>query len=147
MAARTRAIVGALLALALSSQLHAATALNILFIGNSITYYNSGVDVVCARFTGAAINQNRVCGRNEYAGGRRIRRTAPWHRERKFSCAPLTLVLRCSPVTESPQHYGTLHEMQRRTSDTHPHGPAHFRAQLTATDVPPAGSAGQPGPV
>ena len=54
MATRTRAIVGALLALALSSQLRAATALNILFIGNSITYYNTGLDVVCARSTGAA---------------------------------------------------------------------------------------------
>ena len=86
MAVRTRAIVGALLALALSSQLHAATALNILFIGNSITYYNSGLDVVCARSTGKALVQTCVCGRDEYAGGTRIRRAAAWHRERRHSC-------------------------------------------------------------
>ena len=86
MAVRTRAIVGALLALALSSQLHAATALNILFIGNSITYYNSGLDVVSARLTGAAIIQTRVCGRNEYAGGRRIRRAAAWKAEIQLCC-------------------------------------------------------------
>ena len=82
MAVRTWAIVGALLALALSSHLHAATALNILFIGNSITYYNSGLDVVCARFTGTAIFQTCVCGRNEYARGRRIGRGAAWYRTR-----------------------------------------------------------------
>ena len=89
MAVRTRAIMGALLALALSSQLHAATALNILFIGNSITYYNSGLDVVCARLTSAAIIQTRVCGRNEYAGGRRIRDVAALNRERIYSCVAL----------------------------------------------------------
>lgn len=58
MAARTWATVAALLVLALSSQLHAATALNILFIGNSVTYYNSGVDVVCPRFTGGSCHSN-----------------------------------------------------------------------------------------
>jgi len=48
MAPSVRALVGSLLAVTLC-QMHSASAvqpLRILFIGNSITYYNSGLDVV-----------------------------------------------------------------------------------------------------
>ena len=100
MAVRTRAVMGALLALALSSQLHAATALNILFIGNSITYYNSGLDVVCARFHQRSNHSNprmwaqRICRRQAY----QTRRSLAQGEEIQL-CCHCALVLRHSPVT------------------------------------------------
>ncbi|KAK9845899.1 hypothetical protein WJX81_005505 [Elliptochloris bilobata] len=59
MAARTRALACALLALTLC-QLQAAAALKILFVGNSITYYNSGLDVVTKGLLVQKLNTNNI---------------------------------------------------------------------------------------
>jgi len=61
MAAGARVTAALLLALTLS-QLHAAAALNILFIGNSITYYNSGLDVVRTHVQAARGWHASICG-------------------------------------------------------------------------------------
>ncbi len=80
-------IAALLLALTLS-QLHAAAALNILFIGNSITYYNSGLDVVRTHVQATRGLHASICGVAAAVG----RASATATGEHKLSCCSATNV-------------------------------------------------------